>query len=260
MFYHLGKIATRYRWLIVGLWMVAAAIALPFAPQASQVLQSGGFTSPDAESQRAINLLVDRLHLNLNVVQVIFTGQRYTAYDPRFVQEAQQALARVQNWSEVSQIISFTDNPRQVSLDRKAAYVNVFLKPSVDSASNLLPELERRLQKVPDLQYSVGGSAVFYQDIQTVSENDLRRAEMLAFPFALIALLFVFRSVIAAILPALVGGCAVIIALALIFGLGHVTALSIFVLNITNALWPGTGRGLFALYRESFPRGDCAWP
>jgi putative drug exporter of the RND superfamily len=241
MFYHLGKIATRYRWLIVGLWMVAAAIALPFAPQASQVLQSGGFTSPDAQSQLAINLLVDKLHLNLNVVQVIFTGQRYSAYDPRFVQETQQALAKVRNWSEVSQIISFTDNPRQVSLDHKAAYVNVFLKPSVDSTSNVLPELEQRLQKVPDLHYSVGGGAVFYQDIQTVSENDLRRAETLAFPFALIALLFVFRSVIAAILPALVGGCAVVIALAVIFGLGHVTPLSIFVLNITTLFGLGLG-------------------
>src|SRR5450631_3089229 len=165
MFYHLGKIATRYRWLIVGLWMVAAAIALPFAPQASQVLQSGGFTNPDAESQLAINTLVDKLHLNLNVVQVIFTGERYSAYDPHFVQEAQQALAKVQNWSEVSQIISFTDNPRQVSLDRKAAYVNVFLKSSADSTSSVLPELEQRLQKVPDLHYSVGGGAVFYQDI-----------------------------------------------------------------------------------------------
>lgn len=259
MFYHLGKIATRYRWLIVGLWMVAAAIALPFAPQASQVLQSGGFTSPDAESQRAINMLVDKLHLNLNVVQVIFTGQRYTADDPRFVQETQQALARVRNWSEVSQIISFTDNPRQISLDRKAAYVNVFLKPSVDSTSNVLPELEQRLQKVPDLQYSVGGSAVFYQDIQIVSENDLRRAETLAFPFALIALLFVFRSVIAAILPAVVGGCAVVIALALIFGLGHVTPLSIFVLNITTLFGLGLGvdYSLFIVsrFREEIAHG-----
>ena len=57
------QIATRYRWLIVGLWMVAIAVALPFAPQASQVLHPGGFVSPDAESQRAINLLSQKLHL-----------------------------------------------------------------------------------------------------------------------------------------------------------------------------------------------------
>ncbi|MBV9258336.1 MAG: MMPL family transporter [Ktedonobacteraceae bacterium] len=259
MFYHLGKIATRYRWLIVGLWMVAAAIALPFAPQASQVLQSGGFTSPDAESQRAINLLVDKLHLNLTTVQVIFTSKHYTADDPRFVQQTQQALAKVQNWSEVTQIISFTDNPRQISLDRKAAYVNVLLKPDPDSAPKLLPELEQRLQKVPDLQESVGGGPVFYEDIQSVSERDLRRAETLAFPFALIALLFVFRSVIAAILPALVGGCAVVVALALIFVLGHVTPLSIFVLNITTLFGLGLGvdYSLFMVsrFREEVARG-----
>ncbi len=257
MFYHLGKIATRYRWLIVGLWMVAAAIALPFAPQASQVLQSGGFTNPDAESQRAINLLVDKLHLNLTIVQVIFTSQHYTADDPRFVQETQQVLAKIQNWSEVSQIVSFTGNPRQISLDRKAAYVNVLLKPDLDSAPKLLPELEQRLQKIPDLQTSVGGGPVFYEDIQSVSESDLRRAETLAFPFALIALLLVFRSVIAAILPALVGGCAVVIALALIFALGHVTPLSIFVLNITTLF--GLGLGVdYSLFMVSRFREEIA--
>ena len=257
MFYHLGKIATRYRWLIVGLWMVAAAIALPFAPQASQVLQSGGFINPDAESQRAINLLVDKLHLNLTTVQVIFTSQRYTADDPHFVQQAQQALAKVQNWSEVSQVVSFTTNPRQISIDRKAAYVNVLLKPDPDSAPKLLPELQQRLQKVPDLRASIGGGPVFYEDIQSVSERDLRRAETLAFPFALIALLLVFRSVIAAILPALVGGCAVVVALALIFALGHVTPLSIFVLNITTLF--GLGLGVdYSLFMVSRFREEIA--
>ncbi len=38
MFYRLGKLAARHRWLIVGLWMVAIAVALPFAPRASSVL------------------------------------------------------------------------------------------------------------------------------------------------------------------------------------------------------------------------------
>ena len=74
MFYHLGKLATRYRWLIVGFWMVAIAASLPFAPRASEILHSGGFVSPDVESQQAVNLLVQKLHLDLTVVQVIFTS------------------------------------------------------------------------------------------------------------------------------------------------------------------------------------------
>jgi RND superfamily putative drug exporter len=47
--------------------------------------------------------------------------------------------------------------------------------------------------------------------------------------------------VVAAILPALVGGGAVIVSLALIFGLGQITSLSIFVLNITTLFGLGLG-------------------
>ncbi len=257
MFYHLGKLATRYRWLIVGFWMVAIAVSLPFAPRASQVLHSGGFVSPDIESERAVNLLVQKLHLNLTVVQVIFTSQNYTADSSQFIQETQTALAGVRGMPEVSSIVSFTDNPRQISLDRRAAYVNVLLKPDPDSAPKLLPELERHLQPVPDLKTSIGGGPVFYEDIQAVSERDLRRAEMLAFPFAVVALLLVFRSVVAAILPALVGGGAVIASLALIFGLGQITTLSIFVLNITTLF--GLGLGVdYSLFMVSRFREELA--
>src|SRR5260370_30878242 len=107
MFYYLGKLATRFRWLIVGMWMVAIAVSLPFAPQASQVLHPGGFVSPDAESERALNLLVQKLHLNLTIVEVIYTSQDDTADNPQFIQETQQALAKVRGWSQVSGIVSF---------------------------------------------------------------------------------------------------------------------------------------------------------
>jgi RND superfamily putative drug exporter len=241
MFYHLGRFATRFRWLIVGVWIVAVAGALPFAPQASQVLQPGGFTNPGAESQRAFDLLAQKIHLNTNIVQIIFTSQRYTADDPQFIEESQQALADLERWPKVAQIISFTENPRQISTDRHAAYVNVVINADPNNVSAFLPELQRRLHTVADLKTSIGGGPVFYQDIQIVSENDLRRAEILAFPFAIIALLLVFRSVVAAFLPTVVGGFAVVVALALIFGIGHLTPLSIFVLNITTLFGLGLG-------------------
>src|SRR5207247_10910730 len=143
MFYHLGRIATRFRWLIVGLWMVAIAVSLPFAPQASQVLHSGGFVSPDADSERALNLLVQKVHLNLTIVQGIFTsagnvgsvgsvgnvGNVGSADSPQFIQESQQALARVRTWSKVSGVVSLPDNPAQVPSHHHAGYVKILLHP-----------------------------------------------------------------------------------------------------------------------------------
>src|SRR5579863_3907878 len=115
MFYRLGRLAVRYRWLIVGLWMAAIVAGLPFAPRAGEVLQPGGFVSANADSVRAINVLVQKLHLDQTIVQVIFSSNKYTADSPQFVQEARQALKNVAGWSQVSAVVSFTDNPRQIS-------------------------------------------------------------------------------------------------------------------------------------------------
>ena len=142
MFYRLGKLVTRYRWFVVGFWFIVVVVALPFAPQVGTVLQAGGFTSPDAESEQALALLVNKLHLNVNIVQVIYTSQRYSAYDAQFVQEVQQSLASVRQMPEVASIVSFTDNLRQVSLDRHAAYVTVFLITDPSTHPKLLPELQ----------------------------------------------------------------------------------------------------------------------
>ncbi|GHO42974.1 MMPL family transporter [Ktedonospora formicarum] len=259
MFYSIGKFATRYRWWIIGFWVLAGLLALPFAPRASSVLRSGGFSSPDVESQQAINLLTEKLHLNLTSVQIIYTSDKYHVEDVAFGQKLDQSLARVRSWSEVARIVSYTDNPRQISQDRRAAYVNVELKASSNDAPKLLSQLEQRLGKADGLSYQIGGGPVFYEDIQKVSENDLRRAEILAFPFAIIALLLVFRSVVASILPTLVGGFAVVVALALIFGLGQITDLSIFVLNITTLFGLGLGvdYSLFMVsrFREELAQG-----
>lgn len=256
-FLALGKLATRHRWLVVSIWVVALVIALPFAPRVGDVLRSGGFTSPDAESQQAIDLLVSKLELNHNIVQIIFTSERYTVDDAQFLQQMQLTLTEVRNWSKVAQISTFLENPRQISHDRQAAYVNIALHTTDEEAPSLLPELEQRLQSVPDLQWSIGGSPVFYEDIQIVSERDLQRAELLAFPFAIVALLFIFRSAVAALLPAIIGGFAVVVTLALLFGLGQMTDLSIFVLNVATLF--GLGLGVdYSLFMVSRFREEIA--
>jgi RND superfamily putative drug exporter len=83
--------------------------------------------------------------------------------------------------------------------------------------------------------------AAFYGDIQAVSERDLQRAELVSLPLAAVALLLVFGSVVAAGVPLVVGGAAVVVALAAIFALASLTPMSIFVLNLATLLGLGLG-------------------
>ena len=241
MFYRLGLCMVRWRFWIVGIWLLIVLFGLPFAPQVAQALTPGGFSSDSMESQQALIALQEGLHTSFTNVQVVFSSKTLTADDPRFVQEASAAVAHLNGWSEVTSIIPFTVDPTQISRDRHAAYTVVLLKSDPDSAPAVLPDLRNRLRQPAELRMLVGGAPVFYSDIQSVSEDDLRRAEEIAFPFAIIALLLVFRSVIAAGLPAAIGGCSVVVSLALLDLLARVFPVSIFALNITTLFGLGLG-------------------
>ncbi|MGO8947640.1 MAG: MMPL family transporter [Ktedonobacterales bacterium] len=259
MFRRLGLRMVRWRYWIVGMWTLAVLVALPFAPRVAEVLAPGGFSNNSMESQQAINVLQKGLNTSFTNVQVVFSSKTMTADNPRFVAEAQSAVANLNSWSEVDGVIPFSSNPTQISRDRHVAYTVVLLKADPDSAPSVLPDLRRRLRQPADLRMLVGGAPVFYADIQSVSEDDLRRAEEIAFPFAIIALLLVFRSVIAAGLPAAIGGCSVVVSLALLYLLAQVFPVSIFALNITTLFGLGLGvdYSLFMVsrFREELKRG-----
>src|SRR5206468_7860910 len=70
---------------------------------------------------------------------------------------------------------------------------------------------------------------------------DLRRSELISLPLAAIALLIVFGSVVAAAVPLVVGGAAVVVALAAISVIAGLTPMSIFVLNLATLLGLGLG-------------------
>jgi len=259
MFYRLGHLAVRFRFAILAFWLIVVLVGLPFAPRVASALSPGGFSSNDMQSQQAINALQAGLHTNFTDVLVIFTSKTMTADNPQFVAEANAATARLAGWSEVSAIVPFTINPSAVSRDGHTAYTTVFLNETADNAYKVLPAFRARLAQPTDLQMQVGGGPVFYADIQSVSEADLRRAEEIAFPFALIALLLVFRSVIAAGLPAAVGGCSVVVSLALLYLIALHTPISTFALNITTLFGLGLGvdYSLFMVsrFREELARG-----
>ena len=171
----------------------------------------------------------------------MYSSPTLTAGTPAWTQAVTDATRDVRDAPHVVDVLPHQLAPRQVSQDGHTAYDIVFLDLHADDSPDAIPGIQQRLHPVDGLTVELGGGPAFYGDVQAVSEADLRRSELVSLPLAGLALLLVFGSVIAAGVPLAVGGTAVVIALAAIFGVANATPMSVFVLNLATLLGLGLG-------------------
>jgi uncharacterized membrane protein YdfJ with MMPL/SSD domain len=104
-----------------------------------------------------------------------------------------------------------------------------------------------------------GGGEVAVAEINSRTSSDLEHAELLAFPILLLLSLWVFRGLVAALMPLLVGGFAIVLAFVGLRLVNQVTPLSIFAVNLVTGVGLGLGidYSLFILsrYREELAAG-----
>ncbi|HEY3865703.1 MAG TPA: MMPL family transporter [Solirubrobacteraceae bacterium] len=129
---------------------------------------------------------------------------------------------------------------------------------SATAVAHLRPELAKQ-----DVRF--GGPDVAFSEINKRTTSDLRSAELLAFPLLLLLSFWVFRGLIAAALPLLVGGFAIVITFLLLRLINaEVTGLSIFAVNLVTGMGLGLGidYSLFVLsrYREELAGGAETFP
>ena len=84
-----------------------------------------------------------------------------------------------------------------------------------------------------------GGIALAQEQVNKQTESDLRRAELLAFPLLFLLSLLFFRSLVASLLPLLVGGLAIVGTFLILRIASEVGSISIFALNLTTGLGLG---------------------
>ena len=260
VFASLGRFAVRRRWWIVAVWLAILAVAVPIAPNVVGVLRAGGFILDDLESARAKALLQAELDAPPSAIVVVYHSDTLTAGSPEFEAAAAEAIKDVPSAPYVVRVFPHTFAPRQVSADGRTAYDVVFLSIAPDDSPAALPGIVERLAHPPGLGVEVAGGPAFYGDVQSVSEADLRRSEIISLPLAAIALLLVFGSVVAAGVPLAVGGAAVIVALAAIYGIASLTPMSIFVLNLATLLGLGLGVDYSLLMTSRFREEIAARP
>jgi uncharacterized membrane protein YdfJ with MMPL/SSD domain len=156
--------------------------------------------------------------------------------------QAQEKVARVAQQlrdPDVAEVVAVRDGePRElVSRDGRSTYLLAIFRTGVDDEA-LAEELQARVQREPGVV--AGGGQLAFMQVGEQVEEDLARAEMLAFPLLFLLSLVVFRSVVAALLPVLVGGTTIITTFVWLRLVNEAEPMSVFAINLIT----GAGLGL----------------
>jgi len=239
-FYRLGRRVHRHRWLVLVVWIIVLVAALPAAPSASRALSPGGFATAQMEAARAGATMQTALGENPSALLVIFSHPTLDTNSPAYLDAVDASLRDLRTLDLVARVTTHRDNPRQAAPDGHTAYAMIALRTLPDEFRGVIPQIEGAL-KPSGLDMTLTGAPIFFGDIQSVTERDLRRAEIISIPFAGLALVLVFGSLVAAFVPALIGGTAVVVTLGLVVLVTRVTDVSIFAMSLVSMLGLGLG-------------------
>ncbi len=146
--------------------------------------------------------------------------------------------------------------PGVISRDGHSTYLVAYFRPRSDKQlKDDAQQIENRFAGQSDVK--LGGQALANAQANTQVSHDLARAELLAFPFIFLLSLLFFRSLVAALLPPLLGGLSIVttfLALRIVSGFAD---LSVFALNFVT----GMGLGLaidYSLFMVSRYREESA--
>jgi len=261
MFSAWGHLVYRFRWAFL---LVSAALMVLsiFVSASGGDLKSGGIIQT-SESGRAATLIKDELPRSSGTsFTVVFGSPTLIATDPAFKVAVTQALAAVRSDPRVQEVLTAYDPGPQaaslVSKDQHDLLAIVSVRDDSTTAGKYYPELRGKITS-DALSVQATGYLAINHDFNTILESDLQRAEVVSLPLALILLLLVFGTVLAAMLPLGVGMLAVVGGIAATFALSHATDVSQYALNIVTLIGLGVAidYSLFIVnrFREELARG-----
>ncbi|MGH3014918.1 MAG: MMPL family transporter, partial [Gaiellaceae bacterium] len=215
-----------------------------------------GADDPDTESATADRRLEQAGFRETGVV-VLVEDVDVSSTDGR---ERIEALTRrLERDSDVASVASFlsTGSRDFVARDGDATYLAVALEPTGDH--DRLDAAERIADSLAgERGVSAGGPALAQAQVNEQVERDLRLAELLAFPLLFLLSLLFFRSLVAALLPLLVGGLSIVGTFLMLRLASEMTSISIFAMNVAIGLGLGLAidYSLFVVsrYREEIAR------
>ncbi len=237
MFDYLARLANgkakRVALLALAFFLLAGAVGGGVAER----LDPYGADDPATETVQAMDRLEEA---GLRIPAVIAVVEDAPVASPATRKRVEALERQVRERPDVASVTGYyeTGSKAFVSNDGQSTYFAVALKatedkPWQDAGAEIADELSAR----PGVL--VGGAAVAQEQVNHQVEEDLKKAEMLAFPLLFLLSLLFFRSLVASVLPLMIGGLAIVGTFLILRLASEVGSISIFALNLTTALGLG---------------------
>jgi len=192
-----------------------------------------GFQDPGSESERAYSEVRDVTgHRAVPEVELLVQSRRAQP-----MQAARRAAHQLRRVPGIALVLTPHDDPQLISSDRRRVLVLGFISADITDISEVGADVKERFSD--DRRVSVGGAAVTVDELTKTTQDDLKRIELFALPLLLLLSLLVFRGLVAALLPVVVGALSILTTLALLNALTTVIEIDTFAINIVTGLGLG---------------------
>ena len=244
MFAALGRSVYRRRKLIVVLWSLAFAAGLAASVSVASQLKGGGFTDPSSPSQQGQRQMQERLGFGPASLTIVFGSDTLSARGPAFRAQVEEGLSGLEEagldgltgvrtaWS--------TGDASFISRDGTATFAVLEFDGTSEEVQAQIPALRRAL-KPTELTTRLTGDPAVYAELEQRSADDLRMAESYTIPVAILVLVLIFGTLVAAALPVIGGGMAVTVTLGLFWLIAQALDISVFALNVATLLGLAVG-------------------
>ncbi len=219
--------------------VIGTAVAGMFGIGVAKRLSPYGANDPSTQSVQAMNRYQAAAgrQIDPGVIALVNTGNVHSATAERRVREVETQLHSSRDVAAVSSYYDSHD-PAVVSRDGRSTYVVAYFQPKSDSRlKDDASQLESQFAGQHDVR--LGGEQIASAQANTQVGRDLARAELLAFPLIFLLSLVFFRSLVASLLPPLLGGLAILATFFALRVVSSFTDLSVFALNMTTGLGLG---------------------
>ena len=253
--------------LVLALVGVFVVVAGGFGYNVEKHLKAAGFTDSASQSERATEILRGALGYDASPAIVVLVrnpgGGRLDVRSAAVRAEVDRISQALTDTRFVGHVVNPLRDRREgrdlIEPGGRSLVITAGLATQdIESDGGLAAEDAKERIGASPLDVRMGGFAVSFNEVNDETREDLTRAEMIAFPILTVLLLLVFRGVVAAAIPLLLGVISILGTFLMLRVMSGLVDTSLFALNIATALSLGLavdyGLLLVSRYREELDK------